>query len=234
MIKKNNNLKENQNKSKNESVQNGFKKHWNNIYNKMKKEDYDFFNYPKSIDYFLEEIISNKILYHFHKKFIDKLPIKKTDKILEFGFHSGICTTILSKKTNEEVLAIDEETDWTEIAKKRLKDTLKNKKNLTLLVEDIKVTKLNKIKDNHYDILFVHFKINDIALKERKNVIKTLLKKLRKGGLFILREPVNRDFGIPIKILIGFQDEFKIHLIKKKIERHLLVGKITSMTFEKI
>jgi len=140
---------------------------------------------PSSLEVFITVTLGDLACGMF-KEYIDRLPLKGNERILELGPSAGNSTRPLAKRLLPGggcVTAVDISRVWNRVARKRLKKL----PNVEILLGDITTL---PIPDQSYDALFFSFVMHEIPAVERLPVMKTLLQKLVPGGKVFLREPL--------------------------------------------
>ncbi|MBD3190320.1 MAG: methyltransferase domain-containing protein [Candidatus Heimdallarchaeota archaeon] len=165
----------------------------------------DFFLYLKNYTKMIVMVIKepNRITIFFtklrqtlfrpyYKRYVKSLKIKANEKVIDFGSNTGYMTRYIVEKLvgrEAHLTCVDISETWIAISKQHLKDF----ENVDYQVGDI--TKLN-ISDNFYDRVIVHFVLHEISPSKRKDILQTLVAKLKTGGRLYLREPTVSWHGI--------------------------------------
>jgi len=163
----------------------------------------------------------------FYKEYIDSLPIKGNENILEFGSGSGVCSRMLSKKISQQghLTCVDISSRWLDVTRKVVDEVSK----VTLLqgaIWDVPVS------DESQQIVFIHFVLHDIPPEERSRVFQTLCCKLAPGGLIMLREPDSRGGYSPEWAKMQAAEN-GLEEISSTHQRTWYAGDMTSFIFRK-
>jgi ubiquinone/menaquinone biosynthesis C-methylase UbiE len=127
-----------------------------------------------------------KLLPGIWRAYVDRLPLKGDECVLELGPSAGNLTYHLAERLSRgkgKVTCVDISKVWTEVAQKRLKKF----HNINYFVGDIDGL---DIPDGSHDAALVSFVLHDIPLEQRNGVMKHLIDKLKPGGKVFIREPL--------------------------------------------
>lgn len=139
---------------------------------------------PSALEVFITVTLGDLASGMF-KEYIDRLPLKGCERVLELGPSAGNSTRPLAQRlrTGGCVTAVDISQVWASVARKRLCKL----PNVEILLGDITTL---PIADQSYDALFFSFVLHEIPPDERLRVMKFMLRKLIPGGQVFLREPL--------------------------------------------
>lgn len=167
-----------------------------------KYSKYDFEN--PSLLFRLDDFLKDKIGGPFYY-----MPYYKTFKlggdeaVLDFGCGGGGSSKCLISLLDESgrLTCIDASNYWIGKAKKRLR----KHRNVECFAGDIREL---SIPENAYDVISIIHVIHDIEPLERKGIVNSLCRRLKKGGRLFIWEPVKQSHGMPAdEIRSLFEDE---------------------------
>jgi ubiquinone/menaquinone biosynthesis C-methylase UbiE len=140
---------------------------------------------PSAMEVYLTVIIGN-LLSRFWKAYIDRLPLKGDERMLELGPSAGNATRHLAKcllKGGGRLTCVDISSRWLEVARKRLAKY----PNIAYRLGDIGALDL---PDEAYDAALISFVLHDIPAYDRQRVMRQVAAKLVPGGQMYIREPL--------------------------------------------
>jgi ubiquinone/menaquinone biosynthesis C-methylase UbiE len=148
------------------------------------------FNDPGFFEELRMEWLWNRLGSLRYKKYIQELRLKPDENALDFGCGGGAVSKYIAEElSNGSLVCLDTSAFWLEKAKKRMTG-LSNVEYVCKTIEDA------DLPDNHFDSVFIHFVLHDIAEKDRQEVIDALACKLKEKGLIYIREPTRKDHGM--------------------------------------
>lgn len=137
------------------------------------------------------ELLHNRILGVSYNQYIETLELTGNENILVFGCGSGtFLRCIAPHLPNGLITAVDTSLFWIDIAKNQLR--CKNVEFKCGELPDV------DIKDEFYDIVFIHYVLHDIPVHERSGLVHELVKKLKSEGKLFIKELIERH-GIPVE-----------------------------------
>lgn len=154
----------------------------------MKKE-------PGYLEIFITKLVFRLYGKSVYKEFADCIPINGTEQVLDFGCGMGTVAYFTAKKLPlGRLTCLDISKRWLNACRKKLK----NCKNVIYMDSDA-----SSLESNVYDVIYCHFVLHDISSSDLEKVIPSLIKALKKGGILMIKEPVNETDKLnEIRILI--------------------------------
>jgi len=139
----------------------------------------------------LKGLLGGAFLYNAYFK---TFGLTGNEKVLDFGCGGGAGSRCLANLLIKggHLTCVDVSGYW--IAKAR--NRLKKYSNVECKAGDIREMEM---PDSSFVIISAIHVIHDIAPVEREDIVKTLTRKLKTGGLLYIREPIKASHGIPIE-----------------------------------
>ena len=180
---------------------------------------YDF-EHP-SILFILEDklkgLLGGPLLYNPYFK---TFGLKGNERVLDFGCGGGTGSRCLANLLDKDghLTCIDVSRYWIVKARKRLGKY----PNIECKAGDIREL---DISDYSFDVISAIHVIHDIAPDERQDIVKTLSQKLKKGGLFFIREPIKKSHGMPVEEIRALFSDAGLNEIEHKETKSEYMGK---------
>lgn len=133
---------------------------------------------------------------HFYRSYVYRLPLQGNEAVLDFGSGAGACARHLAarlKRRGGRLTCVDISTRWYNVVQKNLSRF----RNVNYRLGDIEGVPL---PNRTYDAIFIHFVLHDIPETERPRIITGLGLKLKPGGHWFIREPVEHNEITPAEI----------------------------------
>jgi len=180
------------------------------------------------IEMYLHTLMGATIAKGFYKNYVDNLDILNSKNILEFGSGAGCITKNLLKRidNNTKLSCIDIDNEAIDLAKNRFK----NYNNLTFYIGDIRKLDIEK---KSFDTIIIHYMLHDVNEKDRTSIIEVLHSLLSENGKLYIREPINKDHGIPAIKIRQLMNNCNYIELEGKIEKRFIGGVMFSAIFEK-
>jgi len=139
----------------------------------------------------LKGLLGGPLMYNPYFK---TFGLKGNERVLDFGCGGGAGSRYLANLLGKDghLTCIDISRYWIAKASKRLE----KHSNAECKSGDIRDL---DIPDSSYDVISTMHVIHDIAPAERQDIIRTLSRKLKAGGLFFIKEPVKKSHGMPVE-----------------------------------
>jgi len=183
---------------------------------------------PSSINLYLQKALRPINKRFYYSSYVSRLPIKPTDRVLEFGPGIGTIAGILIKKLNEgELTCVDISNRYLNATRKHLKDF----PNSSFLHG--RLTNMN-LKTNYYDGINVHFVLHDIPRENRQALVNEMFRLLRPGGKVFLREPLKISHGIPEKEIKRLFAQAGFFPLNKETSKNRIYGELYTACYAKI
>ncbi|MBN1924655.1 MAG: class I SAM-dependent methyltransferase [Prolixibacteraceae bacterium] len=146
---------------------------------------------PSTINLYMQQAFRPISRRYFYSDYVNSLPVKPTDKILEFGSGIGVMAELLARRLYlGQLTCVDISKRYISRAKRNLRDY----PNTTFVRGQL--TKLN-FSTRGFDAINLHYVLHDVPEASRQELIDEMYGLLRPGGKVFLREPLNESHGIP-------------------------------------
>jgi ubiquinone/menaquinone biosynthesis C-methylase UbiE len=146
---------------------------------------------PSTITVYMQQALRPISRRYLYGAYVDTLPVKPEDKILEFGSGIGVMAELLARKLYRgQLTCVDISKRYMSRAKRNLRDY----PNTTFV--NGQLVHLN-FPAGEYDAVNVHYVLHDVPEENREELIAEMYELLRPGGKIFLREPVKESHGIP-------------------------------------
>ena len=159
------------------------------------------------------EIFLTKLAFLFYDKsvyraFANSLPLKGSDRVLDFGCGMGTVAHYTAKMLSKgHLTCLDISEPWLNECRKNLRGY----SNVTFVQ-----TEFPALENESFDLVYCHFVLHDIAEGELGKIIPALVESLKPGGVLVFREPP--------------KETEKISLIKSLMEQNRLFSKDCRIT----
>lgn len=159
------------------------------------------------------EILLTKVAFILYGKsvyqaFAISLPLKDSDRVLDFGCGMGTVARYTAKRlTNGHLTCLDISERWINECRKNLRGY----DNVTSVQ-----TEFPALENKSFDLVYCHFVLHDISERELNRIIPALAESLKPGGMLVFREPL--------------KETEKISLIKSLMEQNWLFPKDCRIT----
>jgi ubiquinone/menaquinone biosynthesis C-methylase UbiE len=152
------------------------------------------FNEP-SFMFRLEDAIKNLAGGRFfYGSYIKSFSLRGDERILDFGCGGGAASRCVARLLSDKgfLTCLDTSEYWAKKARHRLIDY----RNVEVVVGDIRSLDL---PDRSYDVIYTIHVIHDIEPELRGVITEALLRKLKYGGAFHIKEPIKKSHGMPLE-----------------------------------
>ncbi len=169
------------------------------------------------------------VLRIYYKRFVKSLELQPNDKVIDFGSGTGFVAKLMSKKLvgkDSWISCVEVSEKWNNIARKKLKKYPNVDFYCGMMYE-------LDMKENYYDKIVAHWVIHDIPKEHREKIVKSMSKRLKKGGLIILRDFVGSSHGMPESELREIMTKAGMIEVKSKLVEHRIAGTTLYATFGK-
>ena len=165
----------------------------------------------------LKGLIGAPLLYNPYFK---TFGLRGNENVLDFGCGGGAGSRCLANLLSKDghLTCVDVSSHWIAKAGKRLEMY----SNVDCKSGDIREL---DISDSSFDVISAIHVIHDITPTDRRDIIKTLSKKLKAGGLLFIREPVKKSHGMPVKEIRSLLPDAGLSEIKHKETKSEYMGK---------
>lgn len=137
---------------------------------------------PTTVRLLLEQLTFTTFDPFYYRKYINDLNLEGNESLLDFHPGIGATTYFAAEKLPEGRLTyIDTSKKYMAKAKKNLSAY----RNITYLINE------EHLKDKSFDIILIHFALQEIPPEKRLTVLKELSLKLKPEGRLYLRESQN-------------------------------------------
>lgn len=147
---------------------------------------------PGRLQIFAHAVVYDKLGAARFKTYVDSLPIKGNENILDLGAGSGNLSQYLAQKLEVgggKLICLDMSAAWLKIARQKLKEY----SHVEYEVGDIFQSNL---EDNSLDAVFIHFMLHDVEKNLQAKTVMAVAKKLKNSGKVFIKEPIQKSHGI--------------------------------------
>lgn len=172
---------------------------------------------------------SHFLLRKYYRRFVKILELQPNDKVLEFGSGTGYLANLMSKELvgrESWISCVEISEKWNEVARKKLK-RYPNIDFYCGMIYEL------DMKENYYDKVVIHVVLHDVAQEKREAVVKAMVKRLKKKGKIILREPIKTDHGIPEDEIRELMKKAGMTEVQSQLTDRRLIGTVFDGVFEK-
>jgi ubiquinone/menaquinone biosynthesis C-methylase UbiE len=130
----------------------------------------------------------------YYGSYFQSFGLKGDEKVLDFGCGGGAGSRCLLKLLNRggHLTCIDISDFWIERAKRRLRKSM----NAECTAGDIRSL---DIPDSSFDVITTIHTLHDIEPTERQAIVDALSRKMKSGGVLLIREPTKKSHGMPVE-----------------------------------
>lgn len=158
---------------------------------------------PTATEIALAELVGGTLLQGYYRRFAQGIPLRSDARVLDYCAGSGLLAEKLAVRlATGQLVAADVSRVWWWRAVKRLAWS-----------EQTRCVQLGGFEESilggDYDVIVVHFALHDFPPQLRPPVLRQLLANLKPGGVIYLREPINRNHGLPLFALINLLEASK-------------------------
>jgi ubiquinone/menaquinone biosynthesis C-methylase UbiE len=139
---------------------------------------------PPALEVTLTLGLGLTLLSPYYRSFSRQLSLRGSERILDFGSGSGICSRHIAARLQRggQLDCVDISPGWMQV----LRRSLRRFDNVAYHLGQI--TQLD-LPQAAYDLVVLHFVLHDIPSAEHPRLIHALARKLKPGGRLFLREP---------------------------------------------
>ncbi len=126
------------------------------------------------------------VLSPYYHQFTRGLRLKGSERVLDFGAGSGVCSRHIAaclQRAGGSLDCVDVSQKWIHVARR----TLQRYNNAHFHLGHIAEVPL---PDDAFDLVVIHFVLHDVPTGQRLGVLRALARKLRPQGRLMLREPL--------------------------------------------
>ncbi len=147
---------------------------------------------PGLPDVVVEDLILYRLGGGFYRTYLATTGLIGNERVLEFGCGGGTMSRHILSRLNGDgrLTCLDISEFWMEKAKRRLSGDSR----ATFICGNITT---NTLLDDEYDVIIIHIMLHDVPFTDRKAIVTTLATHLAPGGKICIREPINRNHGMP-------------------------------------
>jgi ubiquinone/menaquinone biosynthesis C-methylase UbiE len=183
--------------------------------------------------YYMQQALQPISKRYYYSLYVNELPLKPTDKILEICSGVGDMAELLAKKVSKgQLICIDISDKYLNVSRNNLKSypnaTLRNGHLANL-----------HLKRNSFDVVNMHFVLHDIPKESREVIVNEMFELLRPGGKVYIREPLRDErkiSSLEIKTIFTeagfyplFHEENKMRFVGESITA--CYAKVSTMRF---
>lgn len=185
------------------------------------------FQEPSSSEVRLTLALGQTLAVPFYRRYINSLPLKGSERVLDFGSGSGVCSRHLARRLNlgGRLTCVDVSTVWMQT----IRHTLRRCANVEFRLGSMATLCL---PDASYDAVFLHFVLHDVPFAERAEIVRHLARVLKPGGLLFIREPGERG-GMPADEIRERMTANGLREIQAGSETHWYTGPVYAGVYRK-
>ncbi len=148
---------------------------------------------PGLPDVVVEDLILYRLGGGFYRTYLATTGLIGNERVLEFGCGGGTMSRhILTRLGGDgRLTCLDISEFWMEKAKRRLSGDSR----ATFICGDITASPL--LADDAFDMILIHIMLHDVPAADRKAIVTTLATHLAPSGKICIREPTDRNHGMP-------------------------------------
>ncbi|NLN65088.1 MAG: class I SAM-dependent methyltransferase [Clostridiaceae bacterium] len=180
------------------------------------------FHEPPTLEVCINRVAVKTFARRYYKDLVNAVNLKGNERVLDFGSGAGGPAVFIAKQLEKAggwLTCVDVSHKWIRCAKRNLQ-AYRNVDFKLGYIGDV------DIQENSYDMINIHFVMHEIPVESRSETAAVLYKKLKKGGLVFMREPVYDDNAI--KELVAL---FEKQGMKKKYIKEITVP-VSGESFE--
>lgn len=180
---------------------------------------------PSSINIYMQQALRPISRKYYYSNYINSLPIKKTDKIIDFGSGIGVISKLLADKLPKgNLTCIDISERYIASAKKKLKEY----SNISFLTGELSNLDLH---NDEFDAINIHNVLQYIPIHNRNLMIAEMYRLLRPGGKIYIRELLKDSKSDELKSLFENNGFYLLYEEEKRIR---MLGDTYSACYAKI
>ncbi|NHJ48984.1 MAG: class I SAM-dependent methyltransferase [Asgard group archaeon] len=183
---------------------------------------------PSKFEIFITKM-GNLVMRRYYLKLIEVADLNSNDKVIDFGSGTGYLAKQMTKKltgNDSWISCVEISEKWNKVARKKLRK-FKRADFFTGMITEL------DMKESYYDKITIHVVLHDIATEYREAIMKSLVKRLKKNGRIIIREPINPSHGIPVDALKEYMKKANMKEISGEVIKHRFLGSTYLGVFEK-
>ncbi|HII02445.1 TPA: class I SAM-dependent methyltransferase [Methanosarcinaceae archaeon] len=182
------------------------------------------FENPSFLEKIMEEILEYQILSRspLYKAYLRKLPLKGSEKVLEFGSGGGACSRHLVKILSKggKLTCIDTSEYYISKARQRLQKF----DNIEFLNGDVRKP---GIPDSSFDMVLIHFAFHHVSGHEKQDIMNSLASKLKKSGTVFIREPIDeKGAELPVEEIRSLMKKAGLEEVDFGMKKIVLAGTV--------
>lgn len=162
-----------------------------------------------------------------YRRFVDAMALKGTEHVLDFGSGWGVNAKFIAKailKGNGRVTCLDVSRTWLQVAKR----TLRNMPNADFMLGDISE---QKIPDDTFDVIVVHFVLHDVDKAVRERTVRELARVMRKNGKLVLKDPLEMGQGNSVEEILEVMNKAGLKETEAHMSKAWFFGEIYNGVF---
>ena len=163
-----------------------------------------------------------------YKAYLKKLPLKGSEKVLEFGSGGGACSRHLVKILSKggKLTCVDTSEYYISKARKRLQKF----DNIEFLNGDVRKTEMPY---SSFDVVLIHFAFHHVAKNEKQDIMNTLASKLKKNGTVFIREPTDeKGAELPVEEIRTLMKKAGLEEVESGMKKIMLAGMVYEGVFK--
>lgn len=183
---------------------------------------------PSAFEVFLTRLLGRTLLSPYYYHYVDGLPLRGDERVLDYGSGSGVCSRHLAARLargNGHLTCVDVSATWQRVIRR----ALKRFDHVDYACGNISTL---DIPDGAYDVVFIHFVLHDIPRDEQPDVARALARKLKPDGQLFIREPAEPGHGMSLAEMGTVLTENGFELVTSSTERIFLIGEVSDGVFK--
>lgn len=165
---------------------------------------------------------------YYYSSYVNSLPLKPTDQIIEIGSGIGAMAELLAQKVPAGQLTC------VDISRRYLSTATQNlrKYSNTTIVNG----NLSQLSGNSasYDAINIHYVLHDVPKANRIKMINEMYSLLRPGGKVYLREPLKDSHGIPSEEVAKLFFDAGFYQMYQNESKIRIIGNVVTACYAKV
>lgn len=186
------------------------------------------FSEPRNLAIYMQQALRPISKRYYYSSYVNSLPLKPTDRIIEIGSGIGAMAELLAQKVPDGQLTC------VDISRRYLSTATQNlRKYSNAILVNGNLSQLN-FNSASYDAINIHYVLHDVPKANQLKMINEMYSLLRPGGKVYLREPLKDSHGMPseeVEKLFLDAGFFQLYQNESKIR---IIGNVVTACYAKI